>query len=77
MTTDSGHGSSGRPGALVAGLALVLAVATPGPAAAQRPVRIDGTVQWISGQTLVLLSDQPSAALYTIGRRRRVVPATV
>jgi hypothetical protein len=48
---------------LVSVLVLALTVA---PAGGQDPVRIDGTVLWISGQTLTLRSDIPSAPGYQI-----------
>jgi hypothetical protein len=44
---------------------LVLA-ATVGPARGQGAVRVDGTVMWLSGQTLTLRSDIPSAPGYQI-----------
>ena len=56
-----------RPGAINRVLVpfLVLA-ATVAPAGGQGPVRIDGTVMWISGHTLTLRSDIPSAPSYQI-----------
>ncbi len=44
---------------------LVLA-ATVVPAGGQSPIRVDGTVMWISGHTLTLRSDIPSAPGYQI-----------
>jgi hypothetical protein len=39
---------------------------TPLPVAAQETVRLDGTVQWISGSTLVLALDGPGPTGYAI-----------
>lgn len=45
-------------------IAIVL-VATP-PAVAQDYVEVGGTVDWLFGETLVLVSDVPSAPIYAI-----------
>ena len=44
----------------------LLLAATAVPAAGQSPISVDGTVMWISGQTLTLRSDAPSAPGYQI-----------
>ena len=44
----------------------LLLAATAVPAAGQSPIRVDGTVMWISGHTLTLRSDVPSAPGYQI-----------
>lgn len=42
-------------------LALIAAyAATASPATAQEYLRVDGTVQWLTGQTLVLMLDVPA-----------------
>jgi hypothetical protein len=60
-------------GVLVSFLVLAAAAA---PAGGQGAVRVDGTVMWISGHTLALRSDIPSAPGYQIcGRRCPCRPA--
>ena len=46
----------------VLALGVLLAAALGAPALAQEYLRIDGTVQWLSGQTLSLALDAPTAA---------------
>jgi len=43
-------------------LGALLAVALESPAVAQEYLRYDGTLQWLSGQTLSLALDAPTAA---------------
>lgn len=45
-------------------LVALLGAALPAPALAQESARIDGTVLWISGQTLTLRTDIPVAEWY-------------
>jgi hypothetical protein len=46
-------------------ITLVL-ISTAAPALAQGLIRVDGTVQWLSGQTLTLMSDTPGPTAYVI-----------
>lgn len=50
-------------------LAVFLAASAPvAPAVAQEPIRVDGTVMWVSGQTLTLALDGPiQPTFYLVG----------
>jgi hypothetical protein len=41
-------------------------ISIPAPARPQGTVRVDGTVQWLSGNTLMLVSDTPGPTQYQI-----------
>jgi hypothetical protein len=57
-------------------LALLVAVVAPAPATAQEGMQIDGVIQSIAGQTLVLLSTTPiNRGRATIGPNLMPVPA--
>ena len=45
-------------------VAFVVAISTP--AWAQGQVQVDGTVQWLTGETLLILSDTPGPTAYII-----------
>ena len=64
--------TSGSQSAL---LALVLVLAGLGPAAAQAPVRVDGTIQAVFSQTLTLVSDAPISGQVMISPSLVPVPA--
>jgi len=51
------NGSRGRRGVALALGVAVVALALAGPAAAQRWVRVEGRVQWLSSQTMMLIPD--------------------
>jgi hypothetical protein len=55
-------------------IAFVVMVAPVSPAPAQQYVQIDGTVMWISGDTLTLRTDVPSTTGYPIGQYWVPVP---
>ena len=57
-----------RCGVVGVSLLVVALVVSTGPCMAQEPIRVDGTVLWISGQTLTLALDGPgSQAYYAVG----------
>ncbi len=58
-----------RPGVVAALSSVIIALVmiwTMAPARAQGQIQVDGTVQWLTGQTLTILSDTPGPTAYVI-----------
>jgi len=56
-------------------MAVALVLASAAPVLAQGHIQVDGTVQWLSGYTLTVLSDTPGPTAYImIGQFLQPVP---